>query len=136
MAVSLEDAMKSVVSPSDWAVFLGAATVGLVVDGAWNIISAPFFTPPICASAAASTAMTFKKGFEARADHRRKTREIQKLQERFEVLVALLEEHIDERALENSRLEFDLAIPNQGEMKSIILTLSKTLSEIEQSSEE
>ena len=136
MTASLGDAMKSVVSSSDWAVFLGAATVGLVVDGAWNIISAPFFTPPICASVAASTAMTLKKGFEARAEQKKHSSEILKLRERFELLAAILEEHVDERALENVRLEFDLVTPNQVEMKSIILALSKTLSQIEESSEE
>lgn len=52
-------------SPSDWAVVGGAATVGLVADGTVNILPFPFFSPGMCALAAAGAALSIKRGAEA-----------------------------------------------------------------------
>lgn len=63
--MDIKDLISKLNSPSDWAVVLGAGTLGLVVDGAINIIPIPFFSPGICGAVAASTALTLKRSWEA-----------------------------------------------------------------------
>jgi hypothetical protein len=52
-------------SPSDWAIVGGAAVLGLVLDGAINIIPLPFFSPGVCALTAAGATLSAKRGAEA-----------------------------------------------------------------------
>lgn len=52
-------------SPSDWAVVMGAATAGFILDGAINIVPIPFFSPGICGLSAASAAFSAKRGWDS-----------------------------------------------------------------------
>jgi len=51
-------------SPSDWAIVMGAATVGFVLDGAINIVPVPFFSPGICGLSAGSAAFSLKRTWD------------------------------------------------------------------------
>lgn len=52
-------------SPSDWAFVGTAAVLGLVLDGAINIVPLPFFSPGVCALTAAGATLSAKRGTEA-----------------------------------------------------------------------
>lgn len=50
-------------TPADWAIVVGAGTVGFVLDGIFNIV-APF-TPPVCGMSFASAAFAAKRAYDA-----------------------------------------------------------------------
>lgn len=64
----IEDAkgiIEQLNSPSDWSLVGGAAVLGLVLDGAINIVPLPFFSPGVCAVTAAGIVLSAKRGVEA-----------------------------------------------------------------------
>lgn len=69
--MDIRDVLRSLNSPSDWFVVLGAGVAGLVLDGAANIVPLPFFSPGICAATAAATALSIKRGLESAEQARR-----------------------------------------------------------------
>ena len=59
-----KEIVSSLNSPSDWAVVGTAASLGFILDGAINIVPIPFFSPGMCALAAAGLSLSFKRGVE------------------------------------------------------------------------
>lgn len=70
--MDVRDVFRSLNSPLDWFAVLGAGTLALVLDGAFDIVPLPFFSPGICAVVAAAATLTVKRGVEAREQAQRR----------------------------------------------------------------
>jgi hypothetical protein len=95
-------------SPSDWALVLGAGTLGLVLDGAINVVPLPFFSPGICALTAASAMLSVKRGLEAAWSEKAKRRKTSILQREASRCAERLRERGDELAADE--FEFDVML--------------------------
>lgn len=112
--------MDSLNSPADWAIVLAAGTIGLVVDGAINIIPIPFFSPGICGGIAASTALTIKRSFDAAIQHRRKKRRWSMLDEEASLCLKQLD-HLENRIeFEKFRFEQRLLMDDADGIEKLI----------------
>lgn len=70
MSADFDKLTKSLVSPADWAVVVGAAVAGFIFDGAYDLIALPFFSPQNCAVAAGGVALAVKRGVEVAVGYR------------------------------------------------------------------
>ena len=120
----IEDASKiieSLNSPSDWAIVLGAATIGFVLDGAINIVPIPFFSPGVCGLSAASAALSLKRSAEA-------VTETKRLQRRRQVLLAeanrcgkAFAEHGDDQAVRDLTWKLELDGGDVEKLELVVL---------------
>jgi len=107
-------------SPSDWAVVVGAAVAGLVLDGAINILPMPFFSPGICALVAGSATLSLKRGGEAWMDSRRQSRRTGVLAREAERCLEAYERLGDTTHAEDLRLELELARGDSAAFEKVV----------------
>jgi hypothetical protein len=60
-----EKVLEGVNSPWDWAIAIGAGTLGFSLDAAINIVPFPVFSPGVCGVTAITSSMALKKSFDA-----------------------------------------------------------------------
>lgn len=87
--------LAGVNSPLDWAIVLGAGTVGFTLDAAVNIVPIPIFSPGVCGVTAMTTALTVKKAADAAQSARRQRKLAELAIVRASHLVRQLEEQGD-----------------------------------------
>jgi len=107
-------------SPLDWALVLGAATLGLVVDGAINIVPIPFFSPGICGLVAGSATLSAKRGVEAVAGNTRKRRKRTIILNEIDRLCAALNENGYEIAAHNLKIDAELAQDDLSALENVL----------------
>lgn len=66
--------LSGVNSTLDWAIVLGAGTLGFTLDAAINIVPVPVFSPGVCGLTAMTSALAAKKAVDAATSARRQKR--------------------------------------------------------------
>lgn len=112
-------------SASDWAVVGGAATIGLVADGAINILPFPFFTPGMTALAAAGAALSLKRGLEGSVESLRVARRKRILRREIQRCMDALS-----GSAESSKEEFEWRLQIDGDDMAALEELARDAREL------